>query len=165
MLERHPRPAWPSHRNFALAQFWLERHALFREQLATLRDTTREHLDGKYPVAQFQLWLGPRLQGFLSALHGHHQIEDQHYFPAFRAAEPRLAAGFDTLDSDHRLIHECIVATVEAANELLRTPASGAVHPHAGRYADSLERLHGRLLNHLDDEEDLIIPVMLEHGG
>ena len=153
------------HPNYALARFWLERHALFREQIATLRHATHEHLDGRQPGPQFQRWLAPQLQGFLSALNGHHQIEDRHYFPAFRAAEPGLEAGFDTLDSDHRRIHECIVVTVEAANELLRAPSPDAVHPQAARYADALEQLHDRLLNHLDDEEDLIIPVMLEHGG
>ena len=44
---------------------------------------------------------GPRLQTLLGNLHGHHQIEDHHYFPVFRQAEPRLAAGFGLLANDH----------------------------------------------------------------
>ena len=44
-------------------------------------------------AAQLAVIAAPRLRGLIAAMHGHHQIEDFHYFPAFRRTEPRLAAG------------------------------------------------------------------------
>ena len=55
-------------------------------------------------------WVGfrkqalPLLDAHLGHLHGHHRLEDQHYFPAMRRAEPRLDKGFDLLAADHERI-------------------------------------------------------------
>ena len=69
----------------------------------------------------FRRFFAPRLRFFLQNLEGHHQIEDLHFFPLFRAAEKRLVKGFDVLESDHEAIHAEIIRTVESANDLLRT--------------------------------------------
>lgn len=163
LLERHPRSAWASHRRHSLASFWLERHRMFRDQASVLRAATLEYLEARMGLAEYQRWLAPNLQAFLSHLHGHHQVEDHHYFPAFRASEPRLAAGFETLDQDHRHLDRSIAAVVETARQLLRAAPRDAAPGE--RFAAASERLRRQLLRHLDDEEDLIIPVMLEHGG
>lgn len=165
LLERHPRDTWSSHGNFPLAQFWLERHAMFRQHADALCSATREYLEGRIAAPEFQHWLAPNLQGFLGALHGHHQVEDHHYFPAFRAADPRLTTGFEALDSDHQLIHDGIVATVEATNKFLQAQDAAAIQHMGEAYAAAIERLRRLLSRHLDDEEDLIIPLMLERGG
>jgi iron-sulfur cluster repair protein YtfE (RIC family) len=165
LLERHPRATWSSHSNFPLAQFWLERHGMFRQHAEALRAATDEYLEGHVSAPDFQRWLGPNLQGFLAALHGHHQVEDHHYFPAFRAADPSLTAGFEALDRDHQLIHEGIVSIVGAANNFLQAQDSAARQHMGELYAAASERLRRQLVRHLDDEEDLIIPLMLERGA
>jgi hypothetical protein len=110
------------------------------------------------------------LQSFLGALHGHHQIEDFHYFPAFREAEQNLAAGFDVLASDHELLHQGIVDIVNKTNTLLGTLNDDSAIGHSAQqqagesYVATSERVFQRLLRHLNDEEDLIIPIMLERG-
>ena len=38
----------------------------------------------------------------------HHRVEDDHYFPSFAAAAPKLQKGFDILDNDHGVIHGAI---------------------------------------------------------
>ncbi len=43
-----------------------------------------------------------QLRYLLSSLHGHHHIESEAYFPAFKALEPAMAQGFDLLDRDPR---------------------------------------------------------------
>ena len=78
---------------------------------------------GRAAAGEFPRQLVPRLQFLLSQLDVHHQIEDLHYFPIFRAAEARLARGFDVLEGDHHAIHADMAATAETANALLRALA------------------------------------------
>lgn len=166
LLERHPREAWAGDAALgALGRYWLERHASFRELIDMLGAATAEFQAGRMAPAEFRPWFAPRLQFFLSHLGGHHEVEDYHYFPLLRAAEPRLAAGFDLLAADHEAIHGAIVDTVEAANALLTAPPGADAERTAGeRYAASSARLFAGLLRHLDDEEDLIIPLLLDRG-
>lgn len=169
LLKRYPREMWRSSPS-AMAQFWLDKHNAFREQGRILQSVADEFRAGTRGAVDFGTWIAPRLQGYLSALHGHHQIEDFHYFPAFRAAERRLATGFDTLAKDHEQLHADIVHIVETINEFLSTIREDEARDtdaqrRAGeRYADAGEVLFRRLGRHLDDEEDLIIPVMIDRG-
>jgi hypothetical protein len=150
-----------------MARFWIDKHNYLRRHSAALQSASDDYRNGKATAAHFGAWIAPRLQGFLSELHGHHQIEDFHYFPAFRSAEPRLVPGFDVLNQDHELIHGGIVAIVEAINgfiESLHAEAPGkddVQRRAADRYIEAGRQLHRRLERHLADEEDLIIPLMI----
>ena len=166
-LERYPRPVWPSHANLGeMARFWLEIHGGFRRLGGALETGTRDFREGRIPAEEFRAWLAPRLQTLLSHLHGHHQIEDYQFFPLFSAAEPRLVRGFEVLERDHEQIHATIVAVVESANALVRAaPADLDLIRGAGdAYARNSDELLRRLDRHLGDEEDLIIPLILDRG-
>src|SRR4029079_17012774 len=118
----YPREVWAGHENLGqMAQFWLSRHAMFRELSASITQGVAGFQDGKIAAVEFPRWLAPRLQFFLEQLHAHHHIEDRHYFPIFRRADARLVRGFDVLESDHGELHHNIDVTVEAANTLLRS--------------------------------------------
>lgn len=166
LLQRHPRANWRAHARLgATAAFWLERHAAFRRLGAAIEAETQRFHGGGLPAADFAAWLAPRLQLLLSELNGHHQVEDLHYFPAFQRAAPALAPGFELLDCDHKTLHADLFATAEAANSLLqalarKTEAEGP----AAAYAETSARLLRRMSRHLDDEEDLVIPLLIEHG-
>ncbi len=167
LLERYPREVWPAHANLgAVARFWLQRHAMFREFGGMLAGGLAAFLERGLPPAELQAWLAPRLRFFLSQLHEHHQVEDQHYFPVFRAAEPRLARGFALLESDHETIHHALGLVAGTASELLAglQGAADAQRPAAERYAAASGALVRQLARHLDDEEDLIIPLILDRG-
>jgi len=166
LIDRYPREIWPGHANLgAMAQFWLQRHDMFREIGGTLEQATSAFRDGTATAQDFRAWFPPRLQFFLQQLNAHHQIEDLHYFPVFQAAEARLAHGFDVLESDHKVIHEQIVATVESANTFLKTAVNDDALRGAGdRYAAASDDLLRLLTQHLGDEEDLIIPLILDRG-
>lgn len=170
VLNDHPRETWADTRS-EMARFWIGKHNYLRRQSDALQSANDDYRAQKANAMQFGSWLAPRLQGFLAELHGHHQIEDFHYFPAFRAAEPRLAAGFDVLGGDHELIHEGIVAIVEAINGFIgtlqtdTTPNADAQRHAADRYIEASRLLHQRLQRHLADEEDLIIPLMIRQDS
>ena len=166
LMARFPREQWDGHANLgAMARFWLSRHAMFRELSGNIEEVAAAFLKGELPPADFPRQLVPRLQFLLSQLNVHHQIEDQHYFPIFRAAEERLARGFDVLEGDHHAIHADMAATAETANALLRALADKSDALKQGdAYAQASGALLKGLIRHLDDEEDLIVPLILDRG-
>jgi hypothetical protein len=169
LLKQHPRESWSS-KPTPLAQFWLDVHASFRHECQALETRTADYRAERLSPQQFGLWAAPRVQNLISHLHGHHQIEDYHYFPSFRSAEPRLANGFETLERDHATLNAGIRDVVETINAFiaaLRVAEAGDVGAKkhiADRFVESSMLLYRRLGRHLDDEEDLIIPLMIERG-
>lgn len=164
----YPRAQWQGLANYGeLADFWLRIHDSLRRQGGQLKQVTDAFGQGKWPAgADFPSVFVPRFNQFMGHLNRHHQIEDSAYFPRFRALDPRMGAGFAILEADHRLIHEQIVASVDAARTLLQALAQGGrPQQHAAdTYSRATDRLLDLLGRHLADEEDLVIPGMLEHG-
>lgn len=167
LVEKYPRDTWSAHRNVhGMASMWLQRHNMFRELGGILTGSIADYREGRSDAGQFAQFFAPRLNFFLGQLDGHHNIEDQHYFPIFARVETRLKRGFDILDSDHHLIHDALDMNAQTANAFLQALSGDADTQRyaADRYADQNDRLVAMLDRHLDDEEDLIIPLILERG-
>jgi hemerythrin-like domain-containing protein len=165
LIDRYPREVWQGHANLgAMAQFWLSRHDMFRDIALALEEATAAFRNGTATAQDFRAWFPPRLQFFLQQLNAHHQVEDLHFFPVFQAAEVQLAHGFDVLESDHHAIHRSIDRAVETANILLRTPVNNAdpLRRAGHAYAAASDVLLRQLRRHLNDEEDLIVPLILD---
>jgi len=166
LVDALPRDAWPGDPRFgALVRFWLDRHLAFRDIIATLQRDAERLLDRHLDAAAYGTRLR-RLGGhFVQDLHGHHMIEDEHYFPALAALEPRIAAGFTILDADHHALDARIDGFVKGANGILqRLDDPVALASRTGRFRDDLAALDRLLNRHLVDEEDLIVPIILTHG-
>jgi hypothetical protein len=166
LLERYPRASWRDQRS-AGASFWLSIHDGFRREAAELDRLNEDFRAGRITVHELAVHASPRLRNLIAHLHGHHEIEDFHYFPAFREAERRLAAGFDALARDHEKLQLDIGAAAAAADALMMAahsaePASAAHTLAAERYESASGALFERLLRHLTDEEDLIIPLLID---
>jgi len=167
LLREYPRAGWEAHPNFdGLTRFWLERHLMFRELLARLSKDSEAFLDRRAAPEAFGGRLA-RLGGlFLNELHGHHQIEDHHYFPVLAAQDRRLADGFALRDADHHALDGRLDALAGAANAVLRAlpgPAPAA-RDAAGALHAALDRFGGTLERHLEDEEDPVVPVILKYA-
>lgn len=166
-LDRFPREVWPTHANLGQRiQFWLSVHGGFRDLGEVLQTATADLREGQVTPERFRSWFAPRLQHLLSHLHTHHQVEDYEYFPVLTKAEPRLAKGFNVLESDHEVIHVTIDRVVETANEFLRLDSNDRdrFRSTGDLYADASDALIRQLIRHLDDEEDLIVPLVLDRG-
>ncbi|TCT08398.1 hemerythrin HHE cation binding domain-containing protein [Tepidamorphus gemmatus] len=166
LLDKYPRP-WTDRPDLGqLSRFWLGRHDMFRELNTAMLQASQALKAGTVPPEAFRTWFQPRIRFFLGELHGHHMIEDQHYFPVLMRIEADLARGFTVLEADHEAIHEGLATLQSASNDLLNALAGP---PDRRRFAaDAMsERLDGflkSLVRHLDDEEDLIIPILLDRG-
>ena len=170
LLERHPRAAWPSARS-ATAAFWLDVHERLRRDAAGLDAAGDDYRRGSSSPVELAVIAAPRLRGLVAAMHGHHQIEDFEYFPEFRREEPRLARGFDRLEREHTSLNRNVeaalaaLAELRAAAELAAEPAAAAALKLAAqRYVDAAAALTVDLLRHLHDEENLVVPLLLERG-
>lgn len=166
LLADYPRRIWGSHPNFGpTTKFYLDRHAMFRECFAVMRRLSAEALDAPRPAPGFARDLA-RVGGFfLGELSTHHSIEDQHYFPALQRLEPRLTRGFAILDRDHHAIHDALDRFAAAANgALAAAQAPGDPKRALAALEAELARFDPMLDRHLNDEEEIVIPVMLDRG-
>jgi hypothetical protein len=162
----YPRPTWRAHGNFGeMSDFWLAVHASLREHGGRLTRATRALREGSVDARAFGRFFSPSLESFLQHLEGHHRIEDHAYFPRFRALDRHMVAGFDLLENDHEVIHAKLLASAASGRRLAIALGEGddALRRAADAYADDSDRLLDWLLRHLSDEEDLVVPAMLEH--
>ena len=98
----YPRDAWNRHPNFGeLSRFWLHVHDSLRRQGQQLEQLTERFREGHVGAHDYGPMLASGLNHFLGHLNGHHQIEDRHYFPKFRALDARMLPGFELLEQDH----------------------------------------------------------------
>jgi iron-sulfur cluster repair protein YtfE (RIC family) len=165
LLRDYPREGWQTDPGFhGLVSFWLERHMMFRQLMARMTSDTQGFLDGTQDPRGFAQGTG-RFGGlFVNQLHGHHQIEDHHYFPILRSREARIERGFDLLDADHHALDGILARFVDQANAAIQAAAGPDPRVAAGRLLTGLTDLERLIDRHLTDEEDLIVPVILRDG-
>ena len=168
LLRKYPRDQWANDaRLHGLAEGWLQRHNLFRELSVLTGGMTTDLREGRTSPTRFLPLFQRRMGLLLGELDRHHHVEDDYYFPTFAAAAPKLQNGFDILDNDHGVIHGAIHRLGIASRELIAALSGqgsgrdGEAPRVADRLAGEIEGFDRTLLRHLEDEEDLIIPLHL----
>jgi hypothetical protein len=165
LAEEFPRSGWAEAQGpfRGIVLFWLQKHLSFRQLLDRLRTDAEGALDGGDPMA-YRRGLA-RFGGMLiNELHGHHQIEDAHYFPVMEKVDPVFARGLRILDADHHALDGLLTDLTDGANAVLREGDQRAVfRDRVGALKTVLDRADPLLLRHFEDEEDLVVPVLLKH--
>ena len=168
LLKRYPRESWASNGSLDVA-FWLEVHRRFRHECAALQGFADDYRQQRLAVRELAIVAAPRLSGLLTDLRGHHQVEDFHYFPVFRRLAPQLTSGIDVLEHDHAELDQDAVAARSALRELRAALADGDSNTStattglaAQQFVTAASRLCLRICRHLNDEEDLVMPLLLE---
>jgi iron-sulfur cluster repair protein YtfE (RIC family) len=158
LIEAYPRTGWEKHENFGeLVRFWMQRHGMFRQLVQILRADAEAFSDRKTDLETYAPRLRHHAGRLLNELHGHHQIEDHHYFPRLVGLDSRVARGFDLLESDHEALDPLLQQMADCANAVLQGSAPAA-------FADFLARFETLLERHLIDEEEIVVPVILSSG-
>lgn len=167
LLEEFPREIWQTHPQFhGLVSFWLDRHMMFRRLMEHMLTETEGLLDGTREARSFASGIS-RYGGMLvNQLHGHHQIEDHHYFPLLAKKDPRISKGFEILDKDHHALDGILARFVEGANTAIQGVTAAGRDPKTpvASFQTGLLDLHRLLDRHLQDEEELVVPVILKFG-
>ena len=166
LVQEFPREAWKEHPNFSqLIAFWLDRHLMFRALLERLEQTGQAALDRKADPRRTQAEIS-RFGGMLiNELHGHHRIEDLHYFPVMQRLDTRVSAGFDLLDKDHHALDGILAGLADGANAALRMQEGGdPFRDKVAAFRKDLKAFAPMLDRHLVDEEELVVPVLLKYA-
>ena len=128
-----------------------------------LAEDTRAFLDRGRDAAGLRRALYRVASRLIDELHGHHMIEDHQYFPMLQALDPRIGWGFDLLERDHQALDAPIHDLARRRTASSRRCAPGSRRRRAAALEGRLAEL-GRLLDrHLVDEEELVVPVILDH--
>jgi iron-sulfur cluster repair protein YtfE (RIC family) len=161
-----PRERWSMGGLHPTARRWLHMHSGFRAHQTGMAAMVEAWRGSQIDLPTLHQALIPALQQFLQHLDGHHRIESGHYFPALQSLEPRIAAGIDLLDRDHDAIHAHIEAMVRTGRAFHEAMAGGAAdtRDRLDRLAEVLEASGPQLARHLDDEEDIVIPLIALRG-
>ena len=148
------------------ARFWMEIHKGLLNASATLPQWCEKLLS--LDDAQALRSLQPRLVSLGSQLihhaHGHHHIEDDHFFPVFLRRYPELANPIDLLERDHEVL-AMVLDDMEKA-----VTGMGAISQDASGRDDLLkagevlhkaaQRLDRLFIRHIGDEEEICLPVL-----
>lgn len=167
LLADYPRGVWEGHpNNGQWCQFWLQRHQMFRDYSAALTDACEQLADGKIEVAAFHEWFVPRVNFYFGEIDTHHKVEEYHYFPALAQADTKMGRGIELLEGDHRVVHDRLMGaheTIVALDRAIRE-APGEVVSAAPAARDGIAALGDALGRHLNDEEDIIVPLILDRS-
>lgn len=165
LLVHYPRDGWTFHNNFdGLVAFWLDRHLNFRTLTAQMTQGAQAVLEGQLDPERHAAALARMGNRFLTELHGHHQIEDAHFFPRLTQLERRLEHGFQMLEADHVAIDGLLHRFTTSANAVLTGWQGPGQRDTTAAFLTDLHDIATLLERHLTDEEDLIVPTILHHG-
>lgn len=158
------RSDWENHpRYHGMASFLAQIHRGLIEGAGQMSRHLEQMLD--LPETEIADALGAtRLPAFgrhlIDTAHHHHEIEDTGYFPQFMQLYPQLEHGMKMLDGDHRILDASLDETGAAISNLSRAPASrdGVSDVYAGS-----KKLSAILKRHINDEEEIVMPILLRH--
>ncbi|MEU1477001.1 hemerythrin domain-containing protein [Streptomyces sp. NPDC005760] len=133
-------------------------HRVFRRESALLPRMVRAVPDG---ASERAARVAAYLDDYVSGLHHHHSLEDELIWPLLRA---RSAAAEDEvlvarMEEQHGRIDRTLAAVAQWAPQWRRSADSVA----GQELALALEEHRLALLDHLDDEERLVLPLVAEH--
>ena len=155
------------------AEFWLQIHQGLLRTSAVLPGWCSRFLGEKQN--ERLLMMAPRIcdlsQQLVHHAHGHHHIEDDHFFPVFLQAFPQLAKPLDLLEKDHGIL-TLVLDDIEHATRDFQNVVSNAsgrvetdVQSDLMTAAEKLHESAGRLdrlfIRHIGDEEEICLPTLL----
>lgn len=131
-------------------------HRIFRREFRLLVGLVRRvptgHADRAAVVAE-------HIEFILTSLHNHHTAEDEYLWPILLERARPSADLIQRMEDQHQVVAE-LTAQAERVVSVWRrepTPMSTA------QLADTLTRLTDALVEHLDDEEAQVLPLVTEH--
>ncbi|NNE81088.1 MAG: hemerythrin domain-containing protein [Silicimonas sp.] len=166
LLAEYPRDSWEAHPGFKeKTRQWLRAHQMFRQLGALMREDIETYLNKDHDAETLAARLSRFGNMLVGNLHGHHGWEDHSYFPEISAADPRFDTGLGILEKDHETLNAVLDSFTRSANRTIKLAQlderampdeAGVLHGHA-------ETIEAFLNRHLEDEEDLAVPIILHH--
>ncbi len=166
LFQDYPRDAWSEHPNFKQKTMnWMNAHQGFKGLAEICCGAVEFGLDKKWSEEKVAQYLGYYGNMMVQSLHGHHNWEDRSFFPEIIAADSRAEAGLDLLESDHQELDMRLDTITHQANRVLKLTDLDPtqLQDELGLLQPELKALGKLLERHLEDEEDLIVPIIIHN--
>lgn len=155
-MPRSSTPAGPSTTGRPYTHEMVVVHRVFRRESALLPRMVRAVPDGgSARAAQVSAYL----TDYVSGLHHHHSLEDELIWPLLRARAADAEELVARMEEQHGRIDSTLEAVAQWAPQWRHSADSVA----GQELALALEEHRLALLDHLDDEERLVLPLVAEH--
>ena len=166
LVEELPRESWADHpHHTGLIRFWLSRHHGFRKKLHRLEQETQLHIEKMDDPAGFAHSMYQEAEYLVQGLKGHHQIEDHHFFPILKKLDARAREGFEILESDHVMVDRLLADfSLQTHTLLYDCGQREEFENHSVLLLQAIQKLKAYLHRHLDDEENIVVPVLLKYA-
>lgn len=166
LFDQFPRDSWDAHPGFKeKTKHWLRAHQMFRRVAERVRLDTEELLNKDMALDDYARRLSYYGGTLVGNLHGHHGWEDHSYFPELSEPDPRFDAGLEVLERDHADLDKVLDDFTRTANRLIKLSVldEAQAYEEAGQVLASSETIEAFLKRHLTDEEELAVPIILNH--
>ena len=161
-LSQWPPQRWTEHPAYhGLARHWQEIHRAMLHNLGVVEHSLRRLADDSLADAdraRMAGQIGIAARQSVDHLHGHPHLEDQSMFPQLVRAAPALARPLSLLEADHVVLN-ALLGPFEQA--LARLPAADAAASAWDEVARAGERVTRVARRHIEDEEEIVIPIVL----
>ncbi len=168
LLKKYPRDTWGDDiLNGNWVGYWLGRHSVFKEISLAINQSLQKILDNNISINKFLNDYVQLMNLMLKNLNSHHTVEDNYIFPKFSQKIEKFSYGLDLLENDHHLIHSSIDNVILEGNSLIKTINNNKtldIKKVVGSYKVVNDEFNKLLMAHLNDEEDLLIPLVVKHG-
>ena len=131
-------------------------HRVFRRELGLLPRLIRGVADGDTVRAAR---VKEHLVDVTSGLTTHHTGEDELMWPLLLERVTLEADLVRRMEAQHEAVHE----RIEESQQLAARWAEHADVPTRDELATLVDQMHSALVEHLDDEEQLMLPIIAEH--
>lgn len=131
-------------------------HRIFRREFRLLGGLVRRVPAGHVKRAGA---IAEHLDFLLMGLHNHHSTEDEVLWPKLLERARPQAELVNRMEQQH----EAVAAHIEHATKLLVEWRDGPTSATSTELADTLDRLDAALVEHLDEEESQLLPLVSEH--
>jgi iron-sulfur cluster repair protein YtfE (RIC family) len=165
LLDRYPRESWDENPHFKqITKNWLAAHQSFRDLVRHLVLKTEQFINADIPEKVWKDHLdyfGYILKRNLTA---HHAWEDASYFPELLAADPRFADAIAILESDHHQI-DILLGEFDTSKRalLVKSLRDQDSNRRATKILRTISTLERSLGQHLTDEEEIAVPIILQY--
>ena len=166
LLEQYPRDAWEVHPGFRdKTRQWLRAHQAFRHIAKLLRTDAEALINRSMDPNAYASRLSKRGSSLIGNLHGHHGCEDYEYFPELSAADQRFDRGLGVLEKDHQTLDSVLHTFTEIGNRALKLEQldDSKMREEVGKLHQVSETIEEFLDRHLENEEELAVPIILHH--
>ena len=166
LLDEFPRSGWLKlSQGERTSRLLLARHNGFQTRIALLMKASEDALKGKESPPDFTYLLARELHYFVPLLEGHHQAETARLYPRLIEQYPPLRDKFGILEQDHTQLDSALNALSQVPQYLMGQASTLArFNQEVERLCERLYRFQGLLERHLEDEEDLVIPILLKNS-